>query len=132
MPLSWPGKEIAWQSLSLTVRSGGLSYGDGPGDVQPGISTFAYIEHVRAERGRSWHAVPIIVPRSDGGYRLCSPCRRDKNVIVVLKYEEVGGDIVVFPIVQIQYVFLRRGMQGYFELGTTAGGSVRSRFCGVV
>lgn len=48
-------------------------------------------------------AAPIIVPRRDRGYRLCSPCQHDETVVLplVLRYEEDGVDIVIFPIVNV-------------------------------
>lgn len=115
---SWPG------GISSPVTgSGGLSYGEGLEVVQPGRSALAHIELVRPERGRSWCAAPIVVPRRDRGYRLCSPCRGDENVVFLLvhRYEKVGGDIVIFPIVQIQYI------QGYIKLGAPAGSSLQNR-----
>lgn len=45
-------------------------------------STFAHIKHVRAGRGRSWHAALILVLRSDGGNLYQS----DENVVLLLVF----------------------------------------------
>lgn len=60
-----------------------------------------------------WRAAPIICQHSRGGHGLCSSGQCDEDVIIFLFiwYEEIRGDIIGFPIVQIQDVFLSRGFR---------------------
>lgn len=73
------------------VACGGLSYHSGPEDEQAaGCLHMLTMSELGFGRAGVLLSSSSFIPKGNGGYGICSPFRSDKNVVLVLKYKEVG------------------------------------------